>query len=124
MIRIPDLAIGLRKIYKDCNVLRHRIVALAFTKNGHVIAIETNKIACGFVSRWSIHAEEGVANKLNRMAAYERFGAIHVLVARLGRGKGWTLAKPCAGCERKLKLSRVLSVFYTEENGSITEIKI
>jgi deoxycytidylate deaminase len=124
MIRLPSLEIGKQKIFKDCNIKRQRIAATAFTPNGQIIACETNRTGSGFVSVWSFHAEEFLANKLNRMKAYERFGAIHVLVARLGRGKGWTLAKPCSGCERKLKLSGVLSVFYTEENGSITEIRI
>lgn len=124
MIRIPNLELGKQKILKDCNIKRQRIAAIAFVPNGQIIARETNRSGSGFVSQWSIHAEEGLANKLNRIAAYERFGAIHVLVARLGRGKGWTLAKPCSGCERKLKLSGVLSVFYTEEDGSITEIKM
>lgn len=124
MIRLPDLEIGKQKIFKDCSVKRHRIAAIAFTRNGQVIAHDTNRLGSGHVSEWSFHAEEFLANKLNRIAAYERFGAIHVLVARLGRGKGWTLAKPCAGCQRKLKLSGVVSVFYTEEDGSIVEMKL
>lgn len=124
MIRLPDLEIGKQKIFKDCNIKRHRVVAIAFTRSGQIIACDVNRLGSGFVSVWSFHAEEFIANKLKRIGARERFGSIHVLVARLGRGKGWTLAKPCSGCERKLRLSGVDSVFYTEEDGSIVEMKI
>ena len=124
MIKLPNLEIGKQKIAKDCNIKRHRIVAIAFTPRGQIITRDVNRIGSGDVSDWSFHAEEFIANKLKRIGARERFTSIHVLVARLGRGKGWTLAKPCTGCQWKLRLSGVSSVFYTEEDGSIVSMRI
>lgn len=124
MVRLPDYEkIGRKKIFKDCNIKRHRIVAFAFTKSGMIITHETNRLGSGIVSDFSWHAEEFLADKLKKIAAINRYGDIHVLVTRLGRAKGWTMAKPCDGCQRKLRLSGVVSVFYTEDNGNIVEMK-
>ena len=115
---LPNIELGRRKILKDCDIKRHRIAAIAFMPNGRVISIETNRLGSGDVSDFSWHAEEFLARKLERIKARERFGRINVLVARLGRQKGWTMAKPCDGCARKLR--RVVDIIcYTDENGVV-----
>jgi len=125
VIRLPDLdEVGRDKIYKDCTVRQHQIVAIAFTKTGRIISRETNRLGSGDVSDWSWHAEEFLANKLYKTKATARNKDVYVLVARLGRSKGWTLAKPCPGCRWKLKMSGVAAVFYTEDNGQIEKMVV
>lgn len=115
-MNIPDIELGRRKILKDCDIKRHRIVAIAFTPNGRVICLETNRAGSGDISDFSWHAEEFLIKKLLRIKARERFGKIHVLVARLGRRDGWTMARPCDGCGRKL-LRYVDRIYYVDEDG-------
>lgn len=117
-MNIPDIELGRRKILKDCDIKRHRIVALAFTSNGRVIGMEVNRSGSGDVSDFSWHAEEFLIRKLLRLKAKERFGKINVLVARLSRKNGWTMAKPCEGCGKKL-LRYVDKVFYVDIGGEI-----
>lgn len=117
-MNIPDIELGRRKILKDCDIQRHRICAIAFTPNGRIICVETNRLGCGDVSDFSWHAEEFLIRKLMRIKARERFGKINILVARLGRQKGWTMARPCDGCARKL-MRYVDRVYYVDENGKI-----
>lgn len=125
MIRLPNLdSIGRQKILKDCTVRQHRLIAIAFTKAGRVISLETNKLGSGDVSEWSWHAEEALANKLYKTNAIRRVGDIYVLVARLSRTNAWTLAKPCDGCRRKLKMSGVAAIFYTEDDGKIERLVV
>lgn len=115
-MNIPDIELGRRKILNHCDIRRHRIVAMAFTSNGRVVCMETNRAGSGEVSDFSWHAEEFLVRKLLRLKARERFGKIYVLVARLGRRDGWTMAKPCDGCGKKL-LRYVDKVFYIDEDG-------
>lgn len=115
-MNIPDIELGRRKILKDCDIKRHRIVAIAFTPNGRVICLETNRAGSGAISDFSWHAEEFLVKKLLRIKARERFGKIHVLVARLGRRDGWTMGKPCDGCGKKL-LRYADRVYYIDEDG-------
>lgn len=108
------------KIESSCTVKRHRLCAIAFSKSGHIIASATNRIhSDGFVSNFSIHAEEFLINKLRKVKAKERFGKIRVLVVRLAKGKGWAMAKPCKNCENILRSYGVQEVSYTSEDGSI-----
>jgi hypothetical protein len=122
MIRLPDINLGIRKIKKDCSVQRHQLVAFAFTRNGHIIGIDTNRRGSGEISNFSLHAEEFLVNKLLRIKARERYGQIFILVTRLGRKRGWTMAKPCPGCQWKLREAGVNEVYYTNESGQIVKL--
>jgi hypothetical protein len=117
-VNIPDLELGRLKILRSCNIRRHQLISLAFTPNGRVICLETNRAGSGDVSNFSWHSEEFLIKKLTKIKARERFGKIYVLVARLSRVRPgtWTLAKPCDGCGKKL-LRYVDKVFYTDEEG-------
>lgn len=115
---LPDIELGRRKILKDCNIKLHKLVAIAFRPNGSIISIETNRLGNGELSDFSWHAEELLANRLHRIKARSRLGKVYVLVARLGRRDGWTMAKPCDGCARKL--ARVADkVFYVDSRGEV-----
>lgn len=110
------LDLGSKKIAKDCDIRRHKLVAIAMSKSGHIIASATNRKHQGNISDYSYHAEEFLVRKLRRLSARERFGHIRVLVARLSRS-GWALAKPCSGCKRILNNYGINDVWYTDRNG-------
>lgn len=110
------LEIGSRKIRKDCDVRRHKLVAFAMSKSGCVIATATNRKHSGNVSDYSFHAEEFLVRKLRKLAARERFGPIRVLVARLSKS-GWALAKPCNGCRRLLNGYGITDIWFTDRQG-------
>jgi cytidine deaminase len=110
------LAIGQRKISKDCTIKRHKLVAMAFSKSGHLICTETNRKGRGALSDFSIHAEEFLVRKLRRLSARERFGKIRVVVARLSR-TGWAMARPCAGCQKMLTDYGITDIWYTQRIG-------
>jgi hypothetical protein len=108
------------KIDKDCDVKRHRLCAIAFSKSGQIITSAVNRIHNdGYVSDYSLHAEELLLKKLRKIKAIERFRYIKILVVRFAKAKGWAMAKPCRNCESLLKLSGVQEVSYTDEFGTI-----
>lgn len=111
------------KIRKDCDVVRHKLCAIAFSKSGNIIASATNRIYNGLPeSPFSIHAEKYLIRKLKKLHAFERFGDIRVLVVRLAKSKGWAMAKPCQNCEKSLRDYKIQGVSFTSENGSIAQL--
>lgn len=110
------LELGSRKIRKDCDIRRHKLVAIALSKSGHIIASATNRKHSGNVSDYSFHAEEFLVRKLRKLSARERYGSIRILVARLSKS-GWALAKPCNGCQRILKGYGITDVWFTDREG-------
>lgn len=108
------LALGSRKISKDCDIRRHKLVAIAMSKSGHIIASATNRKASGRVSDFSFHAEEFLVRKLRKLSARERYGPIRVFVARLARS-GWALAKPCDKCHSILTSYGIDDIWYTDK---------
>lgn len=123
MIKILD-RIGKKLIDRRCTVDKHKLVAIAFTDSGHIIATETNKKSTLSASGYStVHAEEGLIRKLLKISAKERFGGINVLVGRWGRKNGWTLSFPCRNCAVLMQKYPVKKVFYTDSNGRICESK-
>lgn len=113
-----------KKINKDCDVKRHRLCALAFNKNGCLIASATNRIhEDGYISEFSLHAEENLLRKLRKINASMRSsGYINVLVVRLAKGKGWTMARPCRGCEKLMRDYGITEISYTDEKGNIRQL--
>jgi len=111
------------KIEKDCTVKRHRLCAIAFSRSGYIIASATNRLhSDGYVSAFSLHAEEMLLNKLRKINAKHRFGYIKILVVRFAKSKGWAMAKPCKNCEILLKMSGIQEVSYTDESGTICQL--
>jgi hypothetical protein len=121
MIKMPDLDIGKQKIFSDCDVKHHRVVAFAFTPRGHIICVETNRKGSGIVSDFSFHAEEFLDRKLSRIGAYDRYKKINILVARWAKSKEWLLAKPCPGCLSRLSRRPIDAIWYTD-NGNIVKL--
>jgi len=111
--------LGKAKILKDCDIKRHRLVAIAFTRSGRIIAIDTNRRGSGAISDFSFHAEEFLIRRLHKIKARERFGDISILVARWGRGPGWTLARPCEGCQALMARYGIKTVEYTDYGGKV-----
>ena len=107
------LKLGRQKIVKDCDVKRHRLVAIAFSRSGCVIATATNRKGEGYISDYSFHAEEFLVRKLRKIKARERYGAIRVLVARLSK-TGWASAAPCPGCRKILADYGIKDIWFTD----------
>ena len=113
-----------QKIQKDCDVKNQKLVAIAFTPNGRILKIETNRTAdFGIVSKFSLHAEEMLCRKLFKIKARERFGKIEVLIGRWSKKWGWRLAKPCDGCYNILRKYGINRIHFTNNEGVIEDIK-
>lgn len=108
------LDLGDRKIRKHCDIKRHKLVAMAFSKSGKLIATATNRRGEGSISDFSIHAEEFLVRKLRRISARERYGKIRIIVARLSK-RGWAMARPCRGCQKILAGYGIEDIWYTEQ---------
>lgn len=122
---IPSLIVAKEKIEKSfpqnshCRS-SHKLAAIAFTANGHVVSRATNRIWLGDPEKFSIHAEEFLIKKLIRIRAKERFGRLFVLVARWSPGiPGWTIAKPCENCQRLLDRYSIRGVYFTDRRGRV-----
>lgn len=112
------------KINRSCDVKRHRHCALAFSKSGKLIAAATNRISDhGYVSDWSLHAEEMLIKKLRKIHAKERFGYIRILVVRMPKAQEWGMSKPCSGCSRLIQDYGINDVSFTNNIGAIESWK-
>lgn len=117
------ISIGLAKIVKDCDVSSGRVVAIATTRNGHVIAAETNRQTSGVHNEWSIHAERFLAIKLNRINTKNRFRHITVYVMRLA-DYGITMARPCEHCQEALRnCGYIEEIYYSNWDGEFIRFK-
>lgn len=83
-------------IQHHCDVETQRVVAIATVGYGAIIGIETNRRGEGKVSKWSQHAEERLAHKLQSMRLREK--NITISVIRWKRDGTLGMAKPCSGC--------------------------
>lgn len=110
------------KIFKDCSVKNQKLVAMAFASNGRLICVETNKKGCGIISKFSIHAEEGLIKKLKKLNSRYNYKDIFVLVMRYNRISEWSFAKPCIGCERLIRDYGINNIHYTDYGGIIRKI--
>jgi cytidine deaminase len=115
-------ALAEKRIKKDSNIKIHKLAAIAMTRGGHFITCETNKAACGSISDFSVHAEEGLVRKLRKINAINRYSEIVVVVLRLSRS-GWRMARPCNRCEGLLVGYGVKEIHYTNELGHIIKLK-
>ncbi len=104
------------------DVKRAKILALAFRKNGMLIASSTNKLSLGDSQRFTYHAEEYLVRKLDKLKARERFGDITVLVMRFSKKHGWKLARPCSNCQRILEKYGIGTILFTVDNQLVEQI--
>ncbi len=108
-----------KKVIKS-DVRRAKLLAVAFRKNGSMVASSTNRIVRGSTKKWTIHAEEFLIKKLKKLRARERFGLLTVLVMRWTPSVGWKLAKPCKNCRRLLEEYGIETILFTTNEGYIT----
>lgn len=105
------------RILRYANVKKAQLAAIAFEKNGNIIAHAHNRRIDGHDDKYSVHAEAALINKLNKINAFERFGKISILVMRIN-SRGISMARPCQKCQ-KLLLDYDVVVYYTSWSGSI-----
>lgn len=109
----------LKKALKS-DIKTHKLAAFAFTKSGALLASACNLRGSGSCSRYSLHAEENLVNKLRKLRAKERFGYIKILVLRKRRGSGEpAMAKPCDRCNLLLNRYGVREIAYSGNDGEV-----
>lgn len=115
-ITIPSL--GKLKAYVDrnCDIAIHRMGAVLFTRNGHVLGYSCNRRGNGYVSEFSYHCEEMVLNKTEYQRNQRPKEKFYILVVRFLRSGEYGLAAPCGPCREMCKEAGV-GVFYTTASG-------
>jgi len=122
-VKLPEIDNFRVRLKRHCNVLSHKLIAIAFTNNGHIITFATNMSIRGRIDHtFTIHAEDNLIGKLVRVKARERFGKINVIIARKGQ-KGWLIAKPCSQCQEKLNNYGISEIYYTTNNSIIKRLR-
>lgn len=106
----------------ESTVKIHRLVAIAMTRNGHIIAHATNRKESISTFRYSIHAEDFLIKKLKKINALHRYKNIVVVVLRMSRAFGWRLAKPCPRCEGLLLGYGIREIYYTNNFGNLVKL--
>jgi hypothetical protein len=115
-IVLPNLKPLRRYISDNCDIAIHRMGAIAFTRNGHIVAMGCNKKGDGYVSEFSFHCEEMVLEKSAHFRRTHR-EKLYILVVRIRGGGDYGLAKPCEGCYQLCQEAGVAGIFYTTVNG-------
>lgn len=114
-VTIPNLG-GLRKyVLRNCDIRIHRMGAVCFLRNGHVLGYSCNRKGNGYVSEYSYHCEEMVLERTEYARKRAKAKAYILVVRFLGSGE-YGLAKPCEGC-RELCQKAGVTVFYTTVKG-------
>ncbi len=96
------------------------------SKSGHhqhhhgVIVVVGGAIQSTGFNQSVIHAE---VQALRKMWPSERKKA-KVFSYRFGNNGKWTMAKPCANCEKYLRDNGVKVVYYTNFNGELEKMKL
>lgn len=118
MIKIPEKELFLSKLLSS-DVKKAKLVAVAFRSNGNIICSAVNRGYWGCKDKFTIHAEEFLIKKLNKIKTRERNDDINVLVARWSVEKQWTKAHPCKKCLKALLDYGVKNILYTDETGAV-----
>lgn len=104
------------------NVVRGRVGAVLFTKNGHIVASACNRRYDGHKSL-TIHAEAAVIAKAVKLRARQRMDQLFVLVVRTKReSTAICMAKPCPVCDKLLEKAGFIT-FYSDYEGKIQQLK-
>lgn len=115
----------IKKAIKEANrskVRRGKVGAVLFNNSGHVICSAHNHPYYGHGNKFTIHAEEALINKLEKINALYRYGEnLNVLVVRSRRGLNMLgNSKPCNNCARLLS-NYSFDIYYSNEDGIIEE---
>jgi cytidine deaminase len=93
---------------KESNHKHYLFGAVGIRRDGKIV-ISKNIVNCGH--EVNCHAESRLAKKLD-------IGS-KVYVVRISKdGKNYRLAKPCLGCQHKLKSVGVTTVYFSIDNNS------
>lgn len=105
------------------NVVRGRVGAVLFTKNGHIVASACNRRYDGHKSL-TIHAEAAVIAKAVKLRVAQRIDQqLFVLVVRTKKeSAGICMAKPCPNCSKLLEKAGFIT-FYSDYDGRIQQLK-
>jgi len=106
-----------KKIALYSNVKKAKVAAIAFSKNGSILAYAHNRRVSGDQSKWTEHAEEVLIAKLHKINAFHRYGPITILVIRVNKF-GISMAKPCNKCQRLLTKNNI-KIMYSNWQGEI-----
>lgn len=95
----------------DIPTQRYSIAALGLRADGRLVhaSNKATRPRTSVVRIKESHAEHRLAIKLDQ-------GAV-VFVARSSAEGHWTMAKPCANCEKCLRRAKVRKVYYTIARG-------
>jgi hypothetical protein len=94
--------------------------AVAFSKGGQIIATASNQRIMGQDRKFSIHCEEALIRKLEKLNAFRRFKGITIFVMRINKF-GIAMAKPCRNC-KKLLFKYNVGVLFTNNDGKIKRL--
>jgi len=102
------------------NVVRGKVGAVAFLDNGTIITCAHNSSFFGSKLINTIHAEQALLNKLDKLSANNRWGNnINILVIRWCKGtQRLANSKPCNSCTARLR-KYDFKVYYSNEDGEI-----
>lgn len=107
------------------NVIRGKVSAVAFTDNHNIIAYANNSSFLGSKFIKTVHAEQALCNKLDKIDAWHRYKDINILVIRYRKGlQVFGNAKPCNDCTKRLNCYNNIRVFYTNEDGFLEELEV
>lgn len=116
-ITLPSLKPLRGYIETNSSVRIHKMAAIAFTRNGYIVAIGYNqKGGHGYVSEYSKHCEEMVLKKSAHFQAQNPKKKLYLLVVRL-RSSDYGLAKPCDGCYKLCRKAGIQGIYYTTVQG-------
>ena len=115
-VTLPSLVSLKKRIQRECDIKIHRMGAICFLRNGHVLATACNRKGNGYVSEFSFHTEEMVLER----SAYARKrtkAKAYILVVRFLSSGEFGLAKPCEGCYQLCKDEGIAGIYYTTVDG-------
>jgi deoxycytidylate deaminase len=111
-------------VARKSDVERGKIGAVLFLDNGHIITSACNRSLTGCVPR-TIHAEQFLLQKANKLCALERFGRanLNVLIVRIRANDELATAKPCTSCQALLRNTGMQNIYYSHcENGGLPRL--
>ena len=107
------------KAARASDVIRGKIGAILFTNSGYIVARASNVIYFGSAEKRSLHAEQFLLYKADRINAFNRYKHLNVLVVRWKKeNNSLGNAKPCSMCSYLLGKYNV-NVFYSNKKGII-----
>ena len=107
----------LKKLLFNCDIIRAKVLAIAMSKNNHIISFACNRMCRNGKEPWSMHAEEALISKLLKINARKRYKYIKLVIIRHSTKKGWTMAKPCEECSHKIDRFGFDEIYYTNSDG-------